>query len=215
MSQIIYLIGPLATVAEVQRCIDSYKIKDKKTKAPELILFIDAAVQLRDQLNFSCAHYSLGDADGEGDYCSLFDEVHPTHKDKSDLALALNFIEKKISPAAEVHAYGLWGGRFDHQLANMGELLDLSQRHPQVKISWHGENKGETAFIVCGENHFDHNGLFSVFTLQENEVSIKGQIEYPLSGHSLAPLSSLGLSNVASGAFSIQARNPYLVIFLN
>lgn len=205
MSQLIFLIGPRATIIEMQRCIDE--------DSPELIIFIDAAVQLRNELKFNCAHYSLGDADGGGNYRELLDELHPAQKDESDLALALKFIEKDIHPQAEIHAFGLWGGRFDHQLANMGEFLRLSGHYPKIRIIWHGENKEEKAYIACGETDFNHEGLFSVFTLQDNEISIEGEIEYPLAKQSLAALSSLGLSNVARGAFSIHALKPYLIIF--
>lgn len=211
MAKIIYLIGPRTTASKVQQRIDR--------QAAELLVFVDAGVQLREQLNFSCAHYSLGDGDGDAKrgatYHELLDEVYPTEKDESDLELALKFIEKKqnLTQMTHLHALGLWGGRFDHQLANMGEFLSFCETHPQMTLTWYGEQE-EKAIIATGKNYFNHQGIFSLFLARENEVSIEGNIQYPLEKTRLTPFSSRGLSNIAAGKFTIEVDGPYLVVFI-
>lgn len=183
---------------------------------PDFVLYIDAGVQCKSELSYNAADYAIGDADGKAlgeSYVDLLDEIHPSKKDSSDLSLGLGFITNKFAPAPlHLHCYGFWGGRYDHQLANMGEFFRWSEAHPLSQISWHSPKK-EWGLFGNAPTKFYHQGRFSLFSYLETEFSLQGQIEYELDNQTLRPLSSHGLSNIAHGEFDLCASSPYLIIF--
>ncbi len=135
------------------------------------------------------------------------------HKSQSDLALALTLL-KDIS-SLTLHCWGFLGGRKDHELINLGEMLTFLEGKPQASAVFYDE-KGRISLRILGAGAwtFQHSGLFSLASLKNVRVKILGQVEYPLKEETeLSPLSSLGLSNRALGAFEVINDGPVMVIF--
>ncbi len=227
----IYLIGPVYPAKLATQFTKLLNQRIKETKLDHII-YIDAAVQLQTQIqdiNNSTLQFSVGDADGETledekSYAHLLNELHPSSKSQSDLALALEYLlEKEIkindqdTDIFNIHAFGLWGERFDHQLANIGEYFTFLKQAPtQTRItlySYQDQALKKEALLTTGLYQDTHQGCFSVFQLEQKPLSITGAVSYPLNQHKLDGLSSLGLSNEALGEYSIEGDGPYMLIF--
>lgn len=135
-------------------------------------------------------------------------------KNLSDFSLTLAIFDP--SQKLILHAWGLQGGRLDHELINYGEALHFLGKSPGSQIYFYN-NKQERPALKClaaGEWTFNHQGLFSVAALGPSQVTILGQCEYPLlKPTELSGLSSLGLSNSSSGEFKITTSAPIMVFF--
>ena len=152
---------------------------------------------------------------GDGDSLSqtpVADELRnlPRDKDHSDLAAALG-----LFPLGKhcLHLWGFLGGRRDHELFVLGECLSFLKHRPETKIILY-QSQGQKTFELLGPGTwpFTHQGLFSLGTLQETAVHLEGQIQYPLNGKTrLRPLSSHGLSNQASGSFTLTSDAPLFI----
>ena len=227
----IYLIGPVYPAQVTTQFTNLLNQRIKETNVDHII-YIDAAVQLQAQIqniNNSTLQFSVGDADGEalGDeesYAHLLNELHPSSKSQSDLALGLEYLlNNEIKNNAQgtsiynIHAFGLWGERFDHQLANIGEYFNFLTHAPnQTRItlySYDDQALKKEALLTRGLYQDTHRGCFSVFQLTQKPLSIAGSVRYPLNYHELEGLSSLGLSNEAFGEYSIAGDGPYMLIF--
>lgn len=132
----------------------------------------------------------------------------PSDKDHSDLSLALSlFINTN---AYTLHLYGFLGGRRDHELFNLGEISSHLLTKTDNKVFIYEGEKLEFIFVGAGTHDFDHHGLISIGTLFPQKLSLQGQLSY--TGESnFAALSSLGLSNKASGPFKISATQPFFI----
>ena len=227
----IYLIGPVYPAKNATQFTKLLNQRIKETKLDHII-YIDAAVQLLPQIQYinnSTLQFSVGDADGEaldGDesYAHLLNELHPSSKSQSDLALALKYLlEKEIkindqgTGIFNIHAFGLWGERFDHQLANIGEFFNFlkdAPTHTRITLYSYQEHAlKKEALLTRGSHQDTYKGCFSIFQLEQSPLSITGAVRYPLSHHKLEGLSSLGLSNEAFGEYSIEGDGPYMLIF--
>ncbi len=114
-------------------------------------------------------------------------EIHPTHKDLPDSALA---IEAALRLGyTDITILGGLGGRVDHQHAN----LVLCARYPQVTLV---DSSTVVKAFPKGSYRLtnDHYDYFSVFAFEPSELSIKGSV-YPLDHYRLLPNDILGLSN--------------------
>lgn len=114
-------------------------------------------------------------------------EIHPTHKDLPDSALA---IEAALRMGySDITIYGALGGRVDHQHAN----LVLCARYPQVTLV--DKTTVVKAFPIGSyQLTNDHYAYFSVFAFEPSELSLKDSA-YPLDHYHLLPDDILGLSN--------------------
>ena len=114
-------------------------------------------------------------------------EIHPTHKDLPDSALA---IEAALRLGySEITIWGALGGRADHQHAN----LVLCARYPQVTLVdpntvVKAYPKGSYALTA------EPDAYFSVFSFEPSALSLKGAA-YPLGHYRVEPIDILGLSN--------------------
>jgi thiamine pyrophosphokinase len=137
----------------------------------------------------------------------------PAHKDKSDLACSLeNFhLEKPY----RFHLWGFTGGRIDHELLVMGECHQfLKNRQLSRLVFYNSQGKVAYEAFSRGDWTFSHEGLFSVIVIEESQVSIKGNVKYPVPKPlSFAPLSSLGLSNEAFGEIGISSSLPFVLFY--
>ncbi len=170
-------------------------------------LFIDGGLKHFNKLTPKL-YDSLGDND------SLISGLKPNHlfpseKDESDLRIALKALDSSVK---EVLLFGFWGGRSDHFFINVGEIIDfLSKREARVNLF--GDN-GLILFNAKGDFKFKHTGIFSILSLDHQQVEIQGA---KYSGeYNLSKLTSQGLSNEAQGEVMIKHSNPIGVfIFSN
>jgi len=148
--------------------------------------------------------FTLGDGDSLGPAAAL-DLVFPSAKDASDLALALQHL-----PAGPltIHLYGFWGGRFDHQVINLGELhARLTQEGGEVYF--HTESEYQVLGLPAGRHNLVLQGIFSLFSPLPTQFSIEGACRFPLPATRVDPLSSRLLSNEGQGAVTIEADQPF------
>jgi thiamine pyrophosphokinase len=120
---------------------------------------------------------------------------YPAEKDASDLDLALE--EARAIGAGRVTFTAAYSARIDHTLAALGTLLrsaDLRGSADEPSISMYALEAGGERLSLEAQP----GTTISVFALGGcATVTLEG-VRYPLSGHVLDPLSSLGLSNVAT-----------------
>lgn len=143
--------------------------------------------------------YIMGDFDSLG-YVPAGDnvEVHPAHKDKSDLELALDFAcERGFS---EVAVYGALGGRLDHTMA----ALQMCARFAEGGIALSLIAPDHVVRILVGPGSYElptlQRGTVSVFSaVDASEGVSEFGMEYPLENATLTNRTTLGLSNELTG----------------
>jgi len=148
--------------------------------------------------------YRVGDGDTYPGNAQEFELLLDPHKDVSDLAAALAIIPPVVQ---ELYLYGLRGGRRDHEWAILGEITAFLAHRPSLKIL-------DEDFIAlpAGEHHFAFQGRFSVLSLDPNQITLTGNIAYPLLAPTeLRPLVSRGISNIADGPWQITATRPFFL----
>jgi thiamine pyrophosphokinase len=181
----------------------------KKLK-PSAIVFVDGGMIHKKKLKTDHKIFFLSVGDGDSVGVGLTPDIYlPAEKDLSDLAFVLKCL-KKISPS-EVIFLGFSGKkeeRPDHFLFNIGEVERFAATTKiQVRLD-------QFIFIPPGKNQMKISGLFSLFTLAKTSVRLTGKVRYPLiRWTTLRPLSSLGLSNEASGRIVIET-NKTLILYL-
>lgn len=156
----------------------------------------------------------VGDGDSHADIINCPNKYQfSPHKSESDLALALSFF-KTTSPLT-LHAWGFLGGRRDHELLNFGECLHFLERHPRSQINFY-DHDGKIAVkcLAAGEWDFHRRGIFSLASMKNVILKMTGACEYPIPEEiSLAPFSSLGLSNMGQGDIHLLTQGPVMVLF--
>ncbi len=143
--------------------------------------------------------YVLGDFDSLG-YVPQGEhvEVHPAHKDKSDLELALDFaLEKGFD---ELVIYGALGGRLDHTVA----ALQMCARFAEQGMGLTLVGADSAVRILVGPGRFDlplrDAGTVSVFSAVDESIGVtEWGMEYPLDNARLRNRTTLGLSNELLG----------------
>ena len=157
--------------------------------------------------------HALGDFDSLG-YVPEADsvEVHPAHKDKSDLELALDFAHEQ--GFGEVVIYGGLGGRLDHTLA----ALQMSARFAEegMGVSFVGVDFAVRILVGPGEFSIPAlHGTVSVFSAVDESFGVTERgMEYPLENATVANRTTLGLSNELVGQpAGVSVRRGTLFIF--
>lgn len=148
--------------------------------------------------------FTLGDGDSLAPALSL-DLLFPTSKDASDLALALEHL-----PAGplNIHLYGFWGGRFDHQVINLGELHARLKREGG-EVYFHTDSEYQVLGLPAGTHALSLVGLFSLFSPLPTTFSIEGACRFPLASTQVESLSSRLLSNEGQGQVTIRASEAF------
>jgi thiamine pyrophosphokinase len=148
--------------------------------------------------------FTLGDGDSLASGLQL-DLVFPVDKDASDLALALQHL-----PAGPltIHLYGFWGGRFDHQVINLGEL------HARLlkdggEVCFHTDSEYQVLGRPAGRHTLTLQGLFSLFSPLPTLFSIEGACRFSLPPTRVESLSSRLLSNEGLGEVTLTADQPF------
>lgn len=176
---------------------------------PFSVLGIDGGAHFCDRMDIW-----VGDGDS---HLSTINSRHifefPPQKDSSDLALALSLFQ--TSGPMRLHCWGLLGGRRDHELLNLGEVMHFLENSPQSRASFY-DSAGNIALecISNGSWNFNYQGIFTLACLKESCVTLTGACEYQLKHQTtFSPLSSLGLSNSAFGEFTLTNSSPLMVFF--
>lgn len=123
-------------------------------------------------------------------------ERHPAEKDHTDLELAL-LVARRLG-ATRVVVAGGWGGRIDHELAN---LLLLGSRE---YASLHLEAIGADGRVVAIDDRVELTGspgdLVTLLAVGQPAHGVRTTgLRYALNGETLEPGSTRGVSNVLLG----------------
>ena len=122
---------------------------------------------------------------------------HPRAKDDSDLDLAV--AAALAQGASSITLCACFGGRLDHTLASLGTLVRAAEsaaadvQEPSFAV-WAVEGPSRPSIGLSMEP----GATFSVFAVGETSGVVVEGGTFRLEGGVLPPLSSLGLSNVAS-----------------
>jgi thiamine pyrophosphokinase len=123
-------------------------------------------------------------------------ERHPTHKDETDLELALDAAVRL--GASEIDIVGAWGGRLDQTIANV--LLLAAPRYAGVPITIH--EGADRLFLAQGTVKLRGRpgDLVSLIPLSAEVTDITtAGLQYPLRGESLFLGLPRGVSNTMLG----------------
>jgi thiamine pyrophosphokinase len=129
-------------------------------------------------------------------------ERHPVHKDTSDLELALT-AALTLKPE-RILVFGSAGGRLDHLL---GSLLVLA-RDAYARVQVDAQLGAAAVHVVRGERRLrgEPGELISLFAVHGRATGVTTEgLAYPLSGETLEPGSSRGLSNLFDAAEALIA----------
>jgi len=155
----------------------------------------------------------IGDFDSLG-YVPVGGAVvqHPTHKDASDLELALDYAAEQGYGHAIV--YGALGGRLDHSVANLQMCARFAEQGMGVQLV----GVDCVVDILVGPGTLDlpaSRGTVSVFSaVDESRGVTERGMEYPLENATLTNRTTLGLSNELIGQpASVSVEQGTLFIF--
>ena len=133
-----------------------------------------------------------------------------TNKDRSDLAHALLQVPDSV---VKLHLWGFLGKRRDHEWFNLGEVVRWLTSRAQVSAYFY-DHRGKVKVVSLTRGELTVTGLFSLASLEINEVSLTGECDYLLQEPTeVGPLSSVGLSNRARGLIQVNAIRPILLFF--
>lgn len=128
-------------------------------------------------------------------------EQHPTDKDATDLALALDTARGMVPDGGEVVVVGVEGGRLDHLLAGVLALTDVAHANRRVRAHL----GAATIHVVHGPGAVElHDPVGTTVTI----VPIGGDAEgvataglrFGLGGERLAAGTTRGVSNVVAAS---------------
>jgi len=164
----------------------------------DFVMAVDGGFAHLQAIDFA-PDYVMGDFDSLG-YVPVGAnvEVHPAHKDKSDLELALDYVAERAY--GRVVIYGALGGRLDHTMAALQMCARFAEAGMEVTLV----DSGCAVRILVGPALFmlplRESGTVSVFSATDvsTDVSEWG-MEYPLEHARLTNRTTLGLSNELKG----------------
>lgn len=140
--------------------------------------------------------------------------VFPAEKDASDLDLAVEAARSRAAGTLRITA--AFTGRIDHTLAAFGALLraaDLGATALEPAWQAHALDAASTRVLELAEQP---GTVVSLFALGECAVVSAEGVRFPLREARLEPVSSLGLSNVASARTQrIEVHQGRLIAVIN
>lgn len=183
-------------------------------------IFIDGGLIHREKipepLKRDVPSFALGDGDSLREHGvnveDKFDLIFPEDKDQSDFSLALSHLPDSLKAGSiDFYLYGLSGGRKDHELALIGECFHFLKGRSDCAFHLHFPDNKREATIIGRQADFSYHGIFSVFSFEKAEVTIFGEVKFPIEKEALLPFQSLGLSNEAKGAIKINSDKPLII----
>jgi len=138
--------------------------------------------------------------------------VSKNNQDQTDLGYSLGLIAS--GRWVELHLFGFLGARKDHELASIGEVCHSLGSRPDLSRAIFYTPELKLGFSVhnTGTHEFKHHGVFSVIAFESSRITISGKCEYQLRDKTLLPFSGRGVSNVASGEFTVQSSGVFMMI---
>jgi thiamine pyrophosphokinase len=131
------------------------------------------------------------------------------HKDETDLELALLAVA-----GMNIHSVvivGATGGRLDHTLGNIHQLLDEKYKSWDIRL----EDGNQEIFVIRDSHILEGNqgDIVSLIPLTEKVTGIQTQgLEYPLDDETLSISRTRGISNVMLGkSATILIKNGFLL----
>lgn len=161
--------------------------------------------------------FALGDFDSLGYVPSdVGTEVHPSMKDDSDTALALEWAHAHDCVSAAV--YGALGGRMDHTMATIQAMVGFARKGMRVVAV----GSDELVVVLSGSGWSElvlpqaAKGTVSVFSASDKAEGVcESGLKYEIENVALTNDVTLGLSNEFIGEESrISVENGELIIFL-
>jgi thiamine pyrophosphokinase len=186
------LIGPLALNLSAINC-----------HLPSIM--IDAGADHKLNLPISL---SIGDNDSSVNPMDI--KLNPK-KDASDYKHALELLP---SDCDSIFAHGLIGGRLDHQLFIIGDTHQHLMNHHRI-FHFYDQYDLRLCYYPAGEWELNFTGVFSLLTIHEQNIVLKGDLQYPSEGEytHILPLTSLTLSNISFGRFKLINQRPIGLYF--
>ena len=173
----------------------------------QAFICVDGGAHLKESLPPELPCLTIGDGDS---YDKAHDITYPKKKDLNDFALALKLLPKTIT---QIDLYGLRNGRKDHEIINIGEMLNYLDSHINLQMASFINTESDTWLALnTGTHILNFVGTFTVITLQKQKITIAGEALYKGEDITLNVLTSQGLSNQASGSFTIECQKPVLVM---
>lgn len=133
-------------------------------------------------------------------------------QDVSDLRFCLNGMRAWVWDT--LHMIGFLGARFDHALANLGELHAEFLARPGFSraVLYDAALKPALVFLAAGTHDMDIDGVFSTLAVEAATLGISGDCDYPAAGIAVAPLSGRGISNRGHGRVHFECDRPFMVL---
>jgi thiamine pyrophosphokinase len=200
---IFYLIGPMDMDLEITDQINNHQ-------ESSYYIFIDGGIRHRHLFPALTPDQFCTIGDGDSSLIQNFGFFLDSKKDFSDFHAALNLVP---TSAKDIHLLGFLGGRLDHQLAILGPLYRMLKNR---EIQWKNIcfEFSKARFFSAGTHEFNCDGVFSLLAIEDTEIILTGNCEYPVTHNTiLKPLSDLGISNVGHGMVKLQCNSPLLIIF--
>lgn len=154
---------------------------------------------------------SIGDMDSTN---KKPDILLRSDKDRSDLYFAC--YEATVRGAQKLLLHGFFGGRLDHQVLMLGDLLELSQ-DKRCKVVMFENGVKRVEILPPGNWNFNYRGMFSVISLYEQKVRYSGGCAYPKDKEYpqiIKPFSTFGLSNYSDSDFSLDIEKSLAVYYV-
>ncbi len=175
----------------------------------ERVIAIDRGAEILETAGVAPWAY-VGDSDSVGAEArawaedrSSFELLRPSHKDQTDLALALDVVaERAVSPRSSIcRVTCVTGGRLDHQLGVIGTLVSHAELQPVIVedafSAWLLAPEARRG-VSFGEEEVGKT--LSVLALESDTVVSEHGFTWDLDHHALEALSDLGVSNVIERA---------------
>jgi thiamine pyrophosphokinase len=175
-------------------------------RAADLLICADGGLRAARRLGIR-PHIAIGDFDSASPALLSWAATsgariiaHPVEKDKTDTELALDFAA--AAGARAVDFVGALGGRLDHELANVALLLKARAAGIMLRI-----RDGRTIACLAGRRTALPARIGDIVSLLPVSRRVAGVttsgLRYPLHRATLSRGSTLGVSNVVTGAHPV------------
>jgi len=177
-----------------------------------IFTFIDAGLKhlpkLKKYISSTVPMVSFGDGDS-----SKSQMTYPKlNQNQSDLAFFLSLM-KKNKIYGLYHFQGFLGGRLDHELINLGEIIQFIDSIKTPKNNSLAIIEKKILCLPPGKHKIHLNGIFSIISHVDSNLTLKGHCDFQiLKPKILKSISSQGLSNKGFGKIEISTNQTVVII---